>query len=103
MAERDTKTDELLNQVLAELKAINERNRIADEKEARKVTLLEINKVDLLYLIVGIGLGFMAQIFYDYYGSFVPNAPFLKLTGGVIVFLFFLDYFSYMLYFMREM
>jgi F0F1-type ATP synthase assembly protein I len=84
MAEKETKTEELLKQVLAELKAINERNKKVDEEE-RKKRLFEISDAEFSFLLLGVVIGFLAQVFYDYYGSFFPNNPLWKVAVGVVI------------------
>ena len=86
MAEKEDKTtNELLKEVLTELKAINDRNKKVDEEEARKNRRLEINDAEFVFLLLGVGLGFFAQVLYDYYGTFYPNIPLWKTAVGVVI------------------
>ena len=90
MAEKDNENNELLKQVLAELKTINERNKKADEKEEKKNRNLEISDAEFVFLIFGVVIGFLAQVLYDALGSLFTNVPSGKFFVGIGIVIFFM-------------
>jgi len=85
MAEKDKKTDEILKEVLAELKTINERNKKVDEEEERKKRRFEISDAEFSFLFLGVVIALLAQVFYDFYGSFFPNDSAGKALVGLAI------------------
>jgi F0F1-type ATP synthase assembly protein I len=80
MADKDNENNELLKEVLAELKTINERNKKVDEEERKKIG--EISEKEISFLFFGVVIALLAQVFYDFYGSSFPK----PLVGLAIAF-----------------
>lgn len=86
-----------MKEVLAELKTINERNKKVDEDEEIKKRRFEISDAEFSFLLIGVAIGFLAQVFYDFYSSFFPNNPAGKgLVGLAIAFFLLASIYLYM-------
>jgi hypothetical protein len=79
------KTDEILKEVLAELKTINERNKKVDEEEERKKKRFEISDAEFSFLFLGVVIALLAQVIYDFYGSSFPNNSGWKALVGLAI------------------